>query len=115
MEYYINPMWFYLQSISNGIKIASIAGIVVLVAAIMILIFYYLDCLEDDEKEVLKLIKRVVAGAIIATVLAIAIPSTDTINKMIVSSVVTKENVAKGVETTKDLIDYIVDKINEIE
>lgn len=115
MEYYIDPMWFYLQSISNGIKMASIAGIVILGIAIILLTFYYFDCLEEDEKRVLKLIKRVVVGAIIATILAIAIPSTDTINKMIVSSVVTKENVSKGVEATKDLIDYIVDKINEIE
>ena len=115
MEYYINPMWFYLQSISNGIKIASIVGIVALFIATSVLICYYFDSFGEGKDKILKSIKRFVVGIIIAIILAIAIPSTDTINKMIVSSVVTKENVAKGVETTKDLIDYIVDKINEIE
>lgn len=115
MEYYINPMWFYLQSISNGIKMASIAGVIILAVVTLVLIWGYFDGLGEDENKVLKLIKRLVAGLIISIILAIVIPSTDTINKMIVSSVVTKENVSKGVETTKDLIDYIVDKINEIE
>ena len=114
MEYYINPMWFYLQSISNGVKITSICMIVVVVFITFFVVWYKVD--EDDATEnIEKCIKRGIIGASIFTILAIAIPSTDTINKMIVSSVVTKENVAKGVETTKDLIDYIVDKINEIE
>ena len=115
MEYYINPMWFYLQSISNGIKIASLVVIIALFIMITALIFVYFDSFTEGRDKILKSIKRLVAGIIIAMILAIAIPSTDTINKMIVSSVVTKANVTKGVEATKDLIDYIVDKINEIE
>lgn len=107
-------MWFYLQSISDGTKIASIFAIVVVLVATIFIVACKYD--EGDSREnITKTIKRGFIGAIICVILAIAVPSTDTINKMIVSSVVTKENVAKGVETTKDLIDYIVDKINEID
>jgi hypothetical protein len=34
---------------------------------------------------------------------------------MIVSSVVTHENVNGAIENTKELVDYIVDKVNETE
>ena len=42
------------------------------------------------------------------------VPSEETINKMIISSVITKENI-EGVKTdAKELVDYIVEKAAEL-
>ncbi len=51
---------------------------------------------------------------IVSAILMAIIPSEETINKMIISSVITKENI-EGVKTdAKELVDYVVEKAAEL-
>ena len=44
----------------------------------------------------------------------IVVPTEETVNKMMISSFVTKENVEKTKEEAKEIIDYIAEKAIEL-
>ena len=126
MTYIINPWFFYFASLADSLQILSI--IVFSVSLIVAIIFGVVWCCEindydcfgrdDDKTQILNFFKKMFKISIItvivsATLMAI-IPSEETINKMIISSVITKENI-EGVKTdAKELVDYIVEKAAEL-
>ena len=123
---YINPWFFYFASLADSLQILSI--IVFSVSLIVAIIFGVVWCCEindydcfgrdDDKTQILNFFKKMFKTSIItvivsATLMAI-VPSEETINKMIISSVITKENI-EGVKTdAKELVDYIVEKAAEL-
>ena len=126
MTYIINPWFFYFASLADSLQMLSI--IVFSVSLIVAIIFGVVWCCEmndydcfgrdDDKTQILNFFKKMFKTSIItvivsATLMAI-IPSEETINKMIISSVITKENI-EGVKTdAKELVDYIVEKAAEL-
>ena len=60
------------------------------------------------------MIKASVLATIISAVLMIVVPTEETVNKMMISSFVTKENVEKTKEEAKEIIDYIAEKAIEL-
>lgn len=117
MTYYINPIWFYLMNVSNGIKIfLCILGGFSLINSIFILIALTTDVdisdLDDDEKKIFKLFKKIIIASIISIFIGILTPSKETCIEMMIASQVTHENVAATKEEIYEIVDYITDKVN---
>ena len=124
MTYYIHPFLFYLLGVAGSIKCASIIFAILFVFAVigfgMCKIMYIADGYGDeDDDDTVKIISKgfktscILLGICLS--LALFTPSRETCQEMIVSSVVTHENVNGAIEKTKELVDYIVDKVNETE
>lgn len=127
MTYIINPWFFYFASLTDNLQMLSI--IVFSVSLIVAIIFGVVWCCEindyncfgcdDDNKTQIinffkKMFKISIITVIVSAILMAIIPSEETINKMMISSVITKENI-EGVKTdAKELVDYIVEKAAEL-
>ena len=130
MTYYINPIWFYLMDICDCLKVISI---VILGISIVALIVEFVNWINDytdefgdyifgkDIKQIpqcVKLIKKLFISTVIIFIiyllLSITVPTSKTITKMLIASVVTVENVNEAKEDTKELIDYIFEKVSEV-
>lgn len=121
--YYINPIWFYLIGVVDNLKRAEILVCIVSVAAALFCIFAVamesdvLDFkhLNDWNKMLIKISKTCIITTIIVGILAVFTPSSETCEKMLISSVVTHENVEATKEDAKEFIDYLFEKIEKLE
>lgn len=121
--YYINPIWFYLMGLVNDLKgveivLCMISAFIGLISIFPIAINY--DVLDfkhpdDGNKLLLKVFKTCVITIVITGVLAVFTPSSETCEKMLISSVVTHENVESTKEDAKEFVDYLFEKIEELE
>lgn len=119
MTYYINPIWFYLMNIGEGMKIfLYVLGGFSLVISVVAFIAWAIDeCaditdLDDDEKKILKLFKKIIIASIISLFVGILTPSKETCIEMMIASQITHENVAATKEEIYEIVDYITDKVN---
>jgi len=118
MTYYINPIWFYLINVSIGLKLfLCVSGIASLLVAVFVLISLIVDegiditNLENDEKKLIKLFKKIIIVSLISLVIGILVPSEKTCIEMMVASQVTHENVAVTKEEIYEIVDYVTDKV----
>lgn len=130
MTYYINPIWFYLMDICDWFKGISIVILCISIVALIVEIVNWMGDYTDewgdyifkkDIKQIpqcMKFIKRLFISTIITIIisltLSIAIPTSKTVTKMLIASVITVENVNEAKEDTKELIDYIFEKVSEV-
>ena len=132
MTYYIHPIWFYLMDVCSWVKGIAIFVLVVSVFAIFIEIYVCTDEYGDEiekyffnkknkDKELpqyLIAVKKVFVGTIvtllISLLLSVTVPTSKTVTKMLIASVITVENVESAKENTKELVDYICEKISEV-
>ena len=126
MTYIINPWFFYFASLLDSFwTLASIVLFLAIIGAVGFSVWwlmeaYVSDFFVHDDKETpfanfcKKIIKVSVITTIISAVLMVVIPSEETVNKMMISSFVTKENVEKTKEEAKEIIDYIAEKAIEL-
>ncbi len=117
MTYYINPIWFYLISVSNGIKIfLFILGGLSLLISVVASVSWAVDVigtdLDDDDKKIFKLFKKIITASIISLSIGILAPSKETCIEMMIASQITQENVTATKEEIYEIVDYIVDKVN---
>lgn len=103
----INPWLFYLIELFNNLRIVSV--LVCFIAAMLIVAFILV---YDDEKD-LKIIKLLIYISISCISILILTPTKETCYKMLVSSVVTTDNIDNATEIIKNNVDYIFDKFNE--
>ena len=121
MTYYINPIWFYLMNVGNGLKIALIViGVCALVFAVATLFCLWDSCLslsdmDEEEKKIAKAVKKATILGFILIFAGVLIPSKETCIEMMVASQVTHENVNTTKEELYNLIDYITDKVGSEE
>ena len=116
MDYYINPIWFYLMDISDCLNyVSAICAILFIgVAALWCCIEMDMDDDEDEEKRTVRSKrKKFLLGGIIFFILAILCPSEKTCLRMMVASQCTKENVTNVKEEVYDIVDYIDEKLNK--
>ena len=118
MTYYINPIWFYLIDVSTGIKtILYILGGASLVVCAVVFPLWALDrCagltdLEDDEKKIVIIFKKIIIAGIISLFIGILVPSKEACVEMMIASQVTHENVTATKEEIYEIIDYVTDKV----
>ena len=120
MTYYINPIWFYLISISEGMKIfLCVLGGISLIVSTVIGICWALDVdltdLDDSEKKTFKLFKRIIIASIISLSIGILVPSKKVCIEMMIASQVTHENITATKEEIYEIVDYITDKVKSEE
>lgn len=120
MNYIINPLYFYLIDIADKLNVfllfLSIVGMVYIVVS-----FIIASCctLEGDVgfSGFLKMAKIKVAVVVTLIIFALHafVPSKDACEKMLITSFVTTDNIDATEEKTKEIIDYIFDKFEEME
>ena len=119
MTYYINPMYFYLISVSTGLQVLFfvIGGVTTVFTAIATFIWFMdedvdITDMEDNEKKTIGIFKKIIIAGIISLFIGILIPSKETCIEMMIASQVTHENVSATKEEIYKIIDYITDKVN---
>ena len=112
MTYYIHLFLFYLLGVADSLKVAGEIFSAVLCGALVVYLIY---CACEGEELNKKAFRNMIIGFILSLSVAILTPSREVCQEMIISSVVTHENVNGAIENTKELVDYIVDKVNETE
>lgn len=118
MTYYIDPIWFYLTNVSSGMKeFLCILGCIALVTSVLGFICWAVDInitdLDDDEKRIFNLFKKIIITCFISIFIGIFVPSKETCIEMMIASQVTHENVAATKEEIYEIIDYVTDKVRD--
>lgn len=126
MTYIINPWFFYFIGLVEGLKVFFFTFTVISALAIIFLgVFLAVSNFDDvdipfdkknDEliKTLEKWFKRSIITTIVFALMLAMTPTSATINKMMISSLVTKENLETVKTNAKDLIDYIAEKAEEL-
>ena len=110
MNYIINPWWFYLLHIVDGLRIVMIIGIVGgLIAAGVGAAIFSKSYGEEEEKIAKKVIKigLIVFGVML--VLLVICPSATTLLRMQLAKFATYENVADAYQAIIDGAKYILE------
>lgn len=134
MTYIINPWFFYFASFLDSFwTLASIVLFLAIIGTVGFGIWWVMEAYnsdffvhndKDDDKDddneppfakfCKKMIKASVIATIISAVLMVVVPTEETVNKMMISSFITKENIEKTKEDAKEIIDYIAEKAIEL-
>lgn len=118
MHYIVNPWFFYLIDICDELNIISevfCCLMFILALGICIAIPILKTEKQDDfVKLFTKSLKNFCIIGIIMFAISIATPSKETCEKMIIASIITEENIDAGKEEAKELIDYVFEKIDEL-
>lgn len=129
MKPIINPWIFYFADVANSMVFVFVfAGIGFFVYA-----FYKFVTLDEDmfvmnpdgfyalrekdeniKKKDWHIIKRSLIICCIFILLSALTPTEKTIYKMMIANYITEDNLSKGKEEAKELIDYIVDRMDEV-
>lgn len=125
MDYIINPWWFYLISILSTVSTLSVLYFLLSLAAFIftaIGLGSEVDGREekrnkngndDNYKWWQKAFKISTITLVSSIMLLVLVPSEKTMDKMLIASVVTKQNVEAGADFTQDQISKLVDKISD--
>ena len=115
MDYYINPIWFYLADFSESVKVICIVfGFFGLLITCLMWGFALDDyCLKEEIEKKKKFFKKIVIITSILTLIGMILPSSEACNKMIIASCLTKENVSEAKTETYEFIDHILDRLDK--
>lgn len=104
----INPMVFYLMSVADALKdFLFFVGVGMLILPVV-----YAIAISDDEdcfKRACRLVKRIFVIGMAVLTIRIFIPSTTTIEKMVIAQNVTYERVEQATDVVADVYDDIMD------
>lgn len=114
----INPWLFYVIELLGNLNFVT--GVACFISGILLVVALFVYAMESDScypsESLLKGCKKIskisIISLIISSVMCIAIPSEDTMYKMLVAKYVTYENIDKATDTIKDGVDYIFDKLD---
>ncbi len=113
MHYIINPWLFYLFDLVDKFQTLLIVFLVFAGAFTAFTIgFGVLD--EEFNHPLFIMGKKLIIPLIISAFLLVLLPSKDTLMEMTVASYVTQENIDKAAATSKDIVDYITEKVVEM-
>lgn len=112
MKPIINPWLFYLTDVLSGIKwLLVVFFALALFLYLLAFCFYFLDMSKLPDWFNLKITMFLV----IPIIIGLLIPTENTVYKMLIASYATPNNIEYVKETGKDLVDYIIEKANELE
>ena len=126
MTYIINPWFFYFASLLDSFwTLASIVLFLAIIGTVGFGIWWVMEAYvsdffvhDDNEPPFAKFCKKMIKASVIATiisaVLMVVVPTEETVDKMMISSFVTKENVEKTKEEAKEIVDYITENAIEL-
>lgn len=107
MDYIINPAWFYLISVGEGLKIIFILAAIILGIIAIVAICY--GCTEDDD-DCKKLGKKMTILFLISITIGILIPSKEATYQMMIASLATKGNIKEVVQAILDAAKQLTGK-----
>lgn len=118
----INPMWLYwldvLENIVFIVGLVMIISFLIIVFLIVVIVATYDNYRNEDEEKKYKIMIKdtKLAVCIWTSILFISafVPSKDTLIAMFIAKNITVEKVVQGKEVVKDSIDYIFEKIKEV-
>lgn len=128
----INPWLFYLADVLDGFKVFSWIMVAISCVFIIVCLGTIATNLGYDESECKKwygYLKKSILPTIVSIILAIVMPSKDTLYKMAIAEALTPDNIKMAYDVTgktandilnggsefiKDIMDYGVEKIDEI-
>ena len=130
MTYISNPWFFYFANLLGSFwTLISIVLFLAIIGTVGFSVWWLMEAYvsdffvhDDNESPFSKFCKKIIKVSVIVTiisaVLMVAVPSEETANKMMISSFITKENVEKIKEETKEgakeIVDYIAEKAIEL-
>ena len=126
MTYIINPWFFYFASLLDSFwTFASIVLFLAIIGTVGFGIWWVMEAYVSDffvhddneppfSKFCKKMIKVSAISTIISAVLMVVVPTEETVDKMMISSFITKENIEKTKEEAKEIVDYITEKAIEL-
>lgn len=120
MDYIISPSWFYWLGIAQTVNLTAtvLAGLLAVACGVLMSIrIAMLNNYAEEEEEVKtvkRLLKIVVPLTVLLWILAIFVPSKETLIEMQVAKFATYENAQWTVDAVKDAVDYIVQAIKSI-
>lgn len=126
MTYIINPWFFYFASLLDSFwTLASIVLFLAIIGTVGFGIWWVMEAYvsdffvhDDNEPPFAKFCKKMIKASVIATiisaVLMVVVPTEETVDKMMISSFITKENIEKTKEEAKEIVDYITEKAIEL-
>lgn len=117
MNYIINPFYIYLYNLLPQIRVLmTVIGVISCVGLLFGWLVYSAEVGTSDKEctELFKKIKGFIITGLIIFVLAFFIPTKETIVEMIVAKYATVENVEAAGGMAKNTIDYIFEKIDEL-
>lgn len=114
----ISPWWFYLSDVADAIDfvftLLAAFGVVGCIGFFCCMV----ECAEvTDEKTVQKnwgIFKKCIIVTMIFILTVVIVPARDTVYKMFAASLITHENIQIVGESATDVVDYIVEKIDEV-
>lgn len=110
-EYIISPAWFYWVNIVNSIEIIMIMLTIISLMATLFMTFMSLDDEDNESKRYEKIALKMLIISITCMVIAIFIPTKETLIEMQIAKYATWENTEWTVSAIKDVVDYIIDAI----
>lgn len=113
-DYYINPSWFYWINVADNLRMVLIISLILIASGTVIGVPILSEAC-GDEISYKKLLKKCIIILCICIAGLVFIPSKDTCIEMIVAQTVTPANVNYAKGEVKDVIDYVFDKINEVD
>lgn len=121
MNYIVNPIWFWLISVCDGVKTAAFVVAIFLTFAVVVMAGVLITWVTNDPEMYEDEIKRLRKGTLILaaclavfTLLVILIPSWDTATAMLIARYATRENAETAVEAIKSAVDYIINAMKEV-
>ena len=111
MKPIINPWLFYLTDVLCNVKWILLVFFGVGLSFYLTVGFVNTDVNEKPEW----FTRRNVILLVIPIIIGLLIPEQNTVYKMLIASYTTPNNIEYVKETGKDLVDYIIEKANELE
>ena len=126
MTYIINPWFFYFASLLDSFwTLVSIVLFLAIIGTVGFGIWWVMEAYasdffvhDDNEPPFAKFCKKMIKVSVIATIISavmmVVVPTEETVDKMMISSFITKENIEKTKEEAKEIVDYIAEKAIEL-
>lgn len=115
MKPIISPWLFYFADICSTISTLFIVLFVISLGLVAFAGCLTYDCFDNDEHaKAIKFLKISILCAVITGLIGVFCPKSETVYKMIIASQITEDNLNKGKESAKELVDYIIEKVDEM-
>lgn len=111
-EYIINPTWFYWVNIVNSVKTIMLMLTIISLIATLFTAFFSLDEEDSESKYYEKIALKMSVVTIVCLIIAVFIPTKETLIEMQIAKYATWENTEWTIEAIKDVVDYIINAIN---
>lgn len=115
MEPIINPWWFYLLDVIDGLNsVFLIITLILLLVSLgsFIAFMMFNECENNVHEYCYNLLKTITKFFVPLLIFIIIVPSSNTVMKMIIADNITPNNLEIAGDTIEEGVDYIFEKIN---